>query len=36
LAEEAEPRLNSAAQSAWLDQLEAEHDNFRAALALED
>jgi predicted ATPase/DNA-binding CsgD family transcriptional regulator len=33
LAEEAMPYLSSAADPAWLDQLEAEHDNLLAALA---
>ena len=33
LAEEAMPYLSSAADPAWLDRLEAEHDNLLAALA---
>ncbi|HET7090226.1 MAG TPA: tetratricopeptide repeat protein, partial [Anaerolineae bacterium] len=33
IAEEAEPRLYDAGQVAWMDRLEAEHDNLRAALA---
>lgn len=32
LAAEAEPHLSTAAQGAWLDGLEREHDNLRAAL----
>jgi predicted ATPase len=32
-AEEAEPRLRSAEQLAWLQRVEAEHDNVRTALA---
>jgi predicted ATPase len=33
LAEEAEPELTGANQVLWMDRLEAEHDNFRVALA---
>lgn len=32
LAERAEPNLRKHGQAEWLDRLEAEHDNFRAAL----
>ncbi len=32
LAEEADPRLRSAAQLPWISRLESEHDNIRAAL----
>jgi predicted ATPase/Tfp pilus assembly protein PilF len=33
LAEEAEPHLTAGTQRVWLDRLDAEHDNIRAALA---
>src|SRR5262249_39777265 len=33
LAEEAEPRLRTADRRVWLDQLQREYDNLRAALA---
>ena len=33
LAEEAEPMLWGAEDAAWLDRLEQEHDNMRAALS---
>ncbi len=32
LAEEAAPKLSGADQRAWLDRLDSEHDNFRAAI----
>jgi predicted ATPase/class 3 adenylate cyclase len=32
LAEQAEPHLRSTDEAAWLERLEVEHDNFRAAL----
>src|SRR5688500_14869937 len=33
LAEEVEPKINSEDRDLWLERLEVEHDNFRAALA---
>src|SRR4029078_10715664 len=33
LAERAEPELSGESQASWLSELEAEHDNMRAALA---
>src|SRR5258708_22235830 len=33
LAEEAEPRLTSAGMGSWLERLQREHENLRAALA---
>ena len=32
MAEEAEPHLQQADQKEWLDRLDADHDNIRAAL----
>src|SRR5439155_7571246 len=32
LAEEADPRMRGAEQASWLERLEREHDNLRAAL----
>jgi non-specific serine/threonine protein kinase len=33
LAEEVEPKINTADRRRWLERLEVEHDNLRAALA---
>ena len=33
LAQEAEPELEGANQTRWMDRLEAEHENLRAALS---